>query len=75
MQIYAQENDSEPEKIAALKEHNEPNEQVPSLDILPIKKDTAALSKETKSQELVTKEPVIIAIPQAVNDEVGSLKS
>ena len=74
METYAQENVSEPDKMLALKEHNEPDEQVPALEIISIKKDTAALGKETKSQELVTKEPVTIAIPQELNDEVRYLK-
>ena len=56
-----------------MKEINEPDEQVPVLEIIPNKKDTAALGKETKSQELVTKEPVTIAIPQELNDEVCSM--
>lgn len=74
MEIYAQENVSEPDKTVALNEHNEPDEQVPALEITSIKNDTAALGKETKSQELVTKEPVTIAIPQELNDEVCYLK-
>ena len=74
METYAQENVSEPDKTLALKEHNEPDEQVPALEIISIKKDTAALGKETKSQEFVTKEPVTIAIPQELNDEVRYLK-
>ena len=73
MKTYAKENVSEPNKTLALKEQNEPDEQVPALEILSIKKDTAALGKETKSLELATKEPVTIAIPQELNDEVRSL--
>jgi hypothetical protein len=73
LKTYAQENVSEPEKTLALNEQNETNEQVHALEILSLKNDTAVLGKETKTQELATKEPVTIAIPQELNDEVRSL--
>ena len=60
------------EKEIAIKENNEPNDQTSSLDILPVKKDSATLRKETQPSTLVTKESLETGIPQQFIEEVSA---
>ena len=60
------------EKKIAIKENNEPNDQTSSLDILPVKKDSATLRKETQPSTLVTRESLETGIPQQFIEEVSA---
>ena len=58
------------EKEIVVKEHNEPNEQISSLDISPAKKKSATLQKECEHIDLATKESLVTGIPQQLKEEV-----
>ena len=70
MPLYANENFTNTEKVAALNEYSQPNEQVSSIDIPSPNKDIADTSHEQKFENLVTSQPVSTVIPQSRKSEV-----
>ena len=58
------------EKEIVVKEHNEPNEQISSLDISLAKKKSAILEKEREYHDLATKESLVTGTSEHFKEEV-----
>ena len=60
------------EKEIAINQHNEPNEPISSLELSPVKKDSAISKKETQRSNLATRKSLEAGIPQQFSEEVST---
>ena len=63
------------EKEIANKEHNEPDDNISSFDVLPIKTKSASVGKETKSTNIASKESLETVRSEPSNNKSSSKES